>query len=101
MDGINGSVDSALSLDYSKNNSDSDKRNGNLELKRCPHSRTKVEFVLHGEGGDVQKSAYVRCKKWSCEFCGKKNAIILRRRINQGFSGLLTAHGAYSADSGH
>jgi hypothetical protein len=92
MDGINEFIGSPVSLDPSKNNSETDIRNGDRELKRCPQSRTKVEFVLHGEGGDILRSAYVRCKKWACEFCGKQNAIILRKRINQGFSGLLTAH---------
>lgn len=67
----------------------------------CPNAALVVDMILHRDTGDVQVRKRVRCKKWDCPYCGKINAEVLRRRLRQGFKGLLVAHGINNGQFGY
>lgn len=84
----------SLSLEVPKNNPQAN-------LTSCPNAALVVDMILHRDSGDLQVRKRVRCKKWDCPYCGKINAHVLRRRLRQGFKGLLVAHGIDNGQFGY
>lgn len=72
----------SVNLALYKNNSN---KQDEIDQPGCAKMYAKV--IVHGDNGDdIYKSIHLRCGKWSCPDCARKNAKVLRWKTKIGLS---------------